>query len=149
MNKPGRPSSASLAIVPNHGPAELEVHQRPAPPPELSDEEATEWDIITATRQATWFGPETFPLLAQYCRHIVRSRRIAQLIHDLEAPPAPKKGEEAPAFDVATYNAYLRMQERESRALAMLATKMRLSQQTCIDREAKKKGVGKRPWQDS
>lgn len=146
MQQRGRKSEASLAIVRNRDIAPLEVHVRREAPAELSDEETSEWYAIVESLPATWFGRENQALLTQYCRHVVRARRVAQLIHDMESPQPPKPGEDAPTFDIQGYNSLLIMQDRESRAIATLSTKMRIAQQSTIDKETKKKGVGKRPW---
>ena len=47
-------------------------------------------------------------------------------------------------LDGVGYDALLRMQQAESRSIAMLLTKMRLAQQSTIDHESKKKLVGKK-----
>lgn len=78
-------------------------------------------------------------MLAQYCRHIVASRRVAQLIADFE------KREE---LNIEDYDRLLKMQEREGRAISSLATRMRISQQATLDREKKKPTKSaKRPWE--
>jgi len=113
---------------------------RPSAPPELTDEETIIWDSITARMPAQWFGPETFPLLIQYSRHAACCNRLAVLIQSIE------RGRD---IDLKAYNELLRMQDRETRAITMLATKMRLAQQSTIDREAKVARVGaKKPWEE-
>jgi hypothetical protein len=77
-------------------------------------------------------------MLAQYCRHVVSARRVAQLIADCEA---------SEGFDVENYDRLLKMQEREGRALSSLATRMRLSQQTTYDKSKKKPGQTRKPWE--
>jgi P27 family predicted phage terminase small subunit len=50
MKKPGRPSAASLAVVPPE-PASIPAHantQAPAPPAHLSEEAAAWWRLVTA-----------------------------------------------------------------------------------------------------
>jgi len=87
---------------------------------------------------ADWFGAETYPLLVQYCRHVVSSDRVAQLIAAAEA------GDQ---FDVREYDQLLKMQEREGRAMSALATRMRLTQQTTYDKSKRKPSAAKRPWE--
>lgn len=145
--KRGRKSAAAVAVI-DQLKSPLETIERPPVPYELDDEEATVWCGVVDRMPATWFGSETFPLLVQYCRHVVRARRVAQLIRHHEQPPKPKKGEQAAELDIDAYNKLLIMQDRESRAIATLATKMRIAQQSTIDKEAKKNHVGlKRPWE--
>lgn len=119
--------------------AVVEAIQRPEPDETLTDEQATEWRAIVNRLPADWFPRETWGLLAQYCRHVVSARRVAELI---------RQAESAKRLDVDDYDRLLKMQEREGRALSSLATRMRLSQQGSFD---KKKGKGKAlappPWQ--
>jgi hypothetical protein len=136
MAKRGRTSAAALAVAP----AVLERVERPDAPYDLTDAEAEEWWAVVNRMPADWFPRETHPLLAQYCRHRVQSQRVAKLIIDMLAD---KEG-----FAIKDYDRLLRMQERESRALASLATKMRLSQQTTYDKSRKKGEIGPRkPWE--
>jgi hypothetical protein len=71
IRKGGRKSAASLSVVSMIG------HERPAPPEELTEDEATEWREIAGRMPHDWFTRENFPLLAEYCRHIVRARDLA------------------------------------------------------------------------
>jgi hypothetical protein len=51
-------------------------------------------------------------------------------------------------IDVLAYDKLLHMQERESRIMVSLATKMRITQQATYDREkTKPKQVAKKPWE--
>src|SRR5215212_9757776 len=100
--------------------AELAI-QRPKAPADLTKEQTEVWREIINEMPADWFGPETAPMLSQYCRHIDAARKVALLIGQAE------KGEQ---FAVEDYARLLKMQETESRAIASLATKMRLSQQS-------------------
>src|SRR3954452_8009205 len=124
----GRKSEASVSIG---AIARLESVPRPDAPYDLTDEQADEWRALVNRMPADWFPRETWGMLSQYCRHIVAARRVAQLIEQIMKV---KKGD----FDVDAYNQLLIMQERESRALSSLATRMRLSQQATYDKTKKK-----------
>lgn len=88
---------------------------------------------------ADWFPRETHALLTQYCRHVVRSRRIAQLIAACEA---------SEDLDLEQYDKLLKMQEREGRAISSLATRMRITQQATVRAEkARKPSQVKKPWE--
>ena len=78
----GRKSAASLSIVPVTG------IQRPEPPPELSAEESAVWTATTRAMKPDWFGPETRPILAAYCLHVVTANRVAQRLRTttIDAP---------------------------------------------------------------
>jgi hypothetical protein len=113
--------------------------QRPEPPAELTEEQAHEWRCVVNRLPAEWFPRETHGLLAQYCRHVVAARRVAQLIAEFEAHEE---------IDVEQYDRLLKMQEREGRAISSLATRMRISQQSTLDREKRKPVKPQRkPWE--
>lgn len=122
--KRGRPSSADLAIV-----HPTEILQRPDAPYDLGDEEAQEWWALVNRMPADWFPRETHGMLTNYCRHIVTARRVSELIRSLEG---------GKNLDIGEYEKLLRMREREVRAASMLATRMRLTQQTTYDKSKKK-----------
>lgn len=137
MSKRGRVSGAELAVARLTAP--IETVQRPDAPYELTDEQADEWRSVVGRLPADWFPRETWPMLAQYCRHVVAARRIGQLI------AANEKGD---VIDVDMLDRLYKMQEREGRAISSLATRMRMTQQSTYDK-SKKKGlsVSERPWE--
>jgi hypothetical protein len=99
-----------------------------------------EWLAVVNRLPADWFQPETFPMLAQYCRHVVSARRVAQLIDSIES--------DEERFTTEEYDRLLKMQEREGRAMSSLATRMRMTQQSTYDRTTKKKeALSVRPWE--
>jgi hypothetical protein len=80
-------------------------------------------------------------MLAQYCRHVVAARRIAQLV---------TAAEKARKMDIDDYDKLLKMQDREGRALSSLATRMRLTHQATVAKDvAHKPGVVDSPWEYS
>lgn len=138
MAQRGRKSAAAL-MVPAGG--AIALVQRPEPPDELTEEQARVWYAVTESLAADWFGRETHEVLAQYCRHAVAARRVAELIAQFETA-------ETEVFDVEAYDRLLKMQEREGRALSSLATRMRLTQHATYDaKKIKGKGPAKRPWE--
>ena len=134
MEGRGRKSTASLAVVASN----IEVMDRPRPPAELNREQAAEWISVVDRLPADWFGRETQGLLAQYCRHVVAARRVADLIAAAELDSE---------CSIKDYDRLLKMQEREGRAMSSLATKMRLSQQSSYDKSKKKPGQTRKPWE--
>lgn len=134
MRTRGRKSAASLAVAVSP----VETIERPDAPYDLTDEQTQEWWAVVNRLPADWFPRETHGMLAQYCRHIVTARRVAQLV-----AAAEKKKE----FDVADYDRLLKMQEREGRAISSLATRMRISQQATFDKERKKPKTVSKPWE--
>lgn len=119
--------------------AVVEAVERPDAPYDLTDAQAIVWRGVVNQLPADWFPAETWPMLSQYCRHVVSSQHVAKLIHDLEA--------KTDGFDVNEYDQLLRMQEREGRALSSLATRMRLTQQSTYDKSKTKPKQAKRLWE--
>jgi hypothetical protein len=76
-----------------------------------------------------------------YCRHTVSARRVSELIAGMEG---------SSDFDLEAYDRLLKMQERESRAMSSLATRMRLTQHSTYDAK-KKKGstLTQKPWEST
>ncbi len=140
MGTRGRKSAAELSVIQG-------IRQRPSPPDELTQEESREWREIVANMPVDWFGRETFPLLCAYCRHVTNSRHIAGLIEDA------RKGDLSDRKALMRFNRLLGMQVRQSSALAGLATRMRLTNQsryTARSAATAVRGVpdGPPPWED-
>lgn len=134
----GRESAASQEA--QLSPEELKAEQdalRPPPPDYLDDDEKTMWKSIVDRMPAGWFPEETLPLLEQYCHALMRARSIAKKI---------KKAEDSIKTSVSDYGALLRMETQQSKLIATLATKMRLSQQSSYDRSKRKPVVAAKPW---
>ena len=92
------------------------IPERPKPPDELTSPQAEEWRAVVARMPVNWFPREIWPLLCAYCRHICNARHIAKLIeaaHDLDIGDRTA---------LMRFNRLLGMQERQSNALAGLAT---------------------------
>lgn len=136
MKKRGRVSAAALETLPV---STIETIARQRPPHDLSDEEVEVWASVVNDQAADWFSPSTVPILAAYCRHVISSRRVAELI---------EKATGDPELTIQDYDRLLKMQERESRAIATIATKMRISQQSTTNHRGNKKPTAARkPWE--
>lgn len=150
MGSRGRTSAAELSVISGGG---VETIRRPEPPQDLTDDEAKEWRAVVNRLPADWFPAETLPMLGQYCRHTVAARRVASMIEQLDGLMAAEIKDGAKAAEVVlssakTLDRLLKMQERESRCIASLATKMRISQQTTYDKSRKKGAITpKKPWE--
>lgn len=137
--KRGRKSAGDMVAAATVAGA-VQRMDRPAPPSELTQEQAAEWDAIVARMPAGYFPRETHGVLTQYCRHIVSARRVAQLI---EAAAS------AVELDTKTFGELLKMQESEGRAISSLATRMRLTQQATVNAKVQKPidiGTSTKPW---
>ena len=87
-----------------------------------------------------WFGRETHPLLADYCRHIVRLRELARVIDEFRMEWVKAKG------GAEKLDQLLRMAERETRCVTALARALRLTNQSRYDAHAAaRKATGPRP----
>ena len=135
MGARGKKSAASLSVVQPGGITSVE---RPEPQEGLTNEQSTVWCNVVDRLPADWFPSETHDMLAQYCRHVISSRRVADLIEMLTAQ------EEFAAED---YDRLLKMQEREGRAISALATRMRLSQQSTYSKDRNKGTLTRKPHQ--
>jgi chaperone required for assembly of F1-ATPase len=134
--KRGRPSAASLEVA--NRPEQVETIQRPDAPYDLTDEQTEEWWAVVNRMPADWFPRETHGVLAQYCRHVIAARRMAQLVAACEAEED---------LDIVRYDRLLKMQEREGRALSSLATRLRITQQSLRSAKSQKPGMVKKPWE--
>lgn len=135
MGTRGRVSAASQEVAKV---GKIEAIERPDAPYDLTDEQAGEWWAVVNRLPADWFPRETHGVLAQYCRHVVTARRVAQLVAACEAETD---------LDLGQYDQLLKMQEREGRALSSLATRLRITQQATVSAKAKKPSAVKRPWE--
>ena len=136
MGARGRQAGNSLSIVQG----DVISIPRAKPPEELSEEERVEWRAITNRLPVDHFRTENLPLLIQYCQHIVRARKLAMLLHQEESGPEK--------LDLELYDRLLKMQERESRTLASLATRMRFSQQSRYSARKGRPPSGPKPWEE-
>ena len=134
MGARGRRSMAELMM-----PTTLaEIIQRPEAPYDLTVEQSEEWHAIVSTMPAGHFMRGNYPLLSQLCRHIVASRRIAQLIEQA----ANEK-----VLDLKELGTLLQLQAAESATIMRLSRSMRLTQQSIMRAETTKHPrQTKRPW---
>ena len=138
----GRKSAASLAVVANL-PASL---QRPEPLTDLTDAQAEEWRAVVGRMPLGWFTRETHQVLATYCRHVVNARHLAAMLADFD--PSWMTEDDG----LKRYDKLLAMADREGKAVASTATKLRLTPQSRYqpDRAAtavSKAGAEEKPWQ--
>lgn len=142
MGTRGRKSAASLTVVKAAFP-----ETRPTAPPGLTGAQADVWAAVVASEAAGMFGTAALrALLAEYCRHTVAAAVLAEQID---------------AFDVdwltsdeglKRYDLLLKMRDRETKASADKATKLRLTNQSRYTPQAaatasKRAGAAKKPWE--
>ena len=139
MKGGGRYSSVALATK-RPG---TQVIERIRPPHHLNDEECVIWRICVDAHPADWFAAGgSALLLAQFCRHTVIAKRIAEMIEQ--------------TIDRATadeLDLLFKMQERETRTISSLATKLRMTPQATLNHRGNKKPVLQQhhrvPWEES
>jgi hypothetical protein len=129
-----RPSTASLSVVPVAAVSRLEV------PGGLTDEESALWQSVVESKPAEWFGEDSAPLLKEY----VRAVGMCDVL-DVQIKAALAGGE------AGEVKALLDMRDKESKRVASLATKLRLTQQSRYTPQAAatadRKAGNARPWQ--
>lgn len=134
MKQHGRKSFVGTVVLPPDTTV-LDIVKRLDPPEELTKEQAQVWVKIVKAEPADWFTASTVPLLLQYCRHTIEARRVAEL---LKKPLIPPK----------EHDRYLRMQDRETKNILVLATKMRLTQRSTMNQRGNRKQTATRkPWE--
>ena len=136
MGQRGPKSHSALSVVAS---AAIGAIKRPDPPSHLTDEQAGVWVSVVDNLPADWFPVDVHGTLEQYCRHVIASRKVAQLINQFEGDSS---------FEIEEYDRLLKMQEREGRALSSLATRLRLTPQSRYQaRKDPGRGKVKKPWE--
>ena len=90
---------------------------------ELTEAEADEWSAIVHRLPQHWFPKETHGLLAAFLKHRSTHRVLCGLIEGIDVTVLKMD------LGVSHYDKLLAMREREARAMASLATKLRLTNQ--------------------
>jgi hypothetical protein len=140
MGTRGRTSGAALSVV-----AGTAIDGRPKPPSDLSEFQADAWERVVGSESGDFFRTAASQqLLKEYCRHVESAHRVSGMISLLEKPGA--------AIDLDEYEKLLRMRDRETKALADKATKLRLTNQSrytpqAAGTAAKKAATERKPWQ--
>lgn len=132
MGARGRKPKGALSVVPT------KVVDRPSPAIGLTKEQAYEWLTIVNEYEAEQFGIGLLPLLEAYCRHRVALRHVGELIEDMEKQDS---------LNIPAYDKLLKMQERESRALASLGVRLGLAKHTARDKPKKAPGRGGKSYE--
>jgi hypothetical protein len=99
------------------------------PPAELSADERDEWNKFVRRLPADWFPPETWPILAQLCRHICQARWFGESLQEVRAGLLDPKDEDA----IDHIERLIRCHDREGKAIVSLMVKLRLTSQQRIE----------------
>jgi len=122
--------------------------QHPAPPSELNAEEAAIWRSIVDRMPPDYFPVPTFPMLVALTRHVRLSRFFAHQLQELEAKLAHADNEERSQV-LRDLMALSRAQSDASRTIAMLCTRLKLTQlydASNINRARRAFLTTERPW---
>ena len=115
-----RRSAASLAVINGS------LDRRPDPPADLTSQEAEVWAATVSHEAADVFGTAALQqMLKDYCRHLVAAERLGLVI---EGHMAKVGGEDTIALK--DLDCLLKMRDRETKAVADKATKLRLTNQS-------------------
>jgi hypothetical protein len=142
MGQRGRTSSAALSVV-----AGTDIDGRPQSPSDLTEFQRGVWDRTVANEAADVFRTAALQqLLKEYCRHVETADRLSK-----QVDRATGEGSNLSYQDI---DCLLRMRDRETKALADKATKLRLTNQSrytpgAAATAAKSANEAKKPWQMS
>jgi hypothetical protein len=136
MQQPGRKSSAALSVVSS-------IDGRPKAPADLTEFQQDVWDRTVANEAADVFRTAALQqLLKEYCRHVETAHCLTQQVD---------RAMVATNLSMQELDTLLRMRDRETKALADKATKLRLTNQSRYTPgaagTAAKKSSEKKPWQ--
>jgi hypothetical protein len=140
MGTRGRKSAASeqTVVVGSFG-------ERPDPPKDLTVPQAAVWRATVASENADFFKTEALrSMLVDYCRHKVTSDILSRELDGLDAETI--EDDEG----LKRYEILCRLRERETKAAADKATKLRLTNQSryvpATANTASKASGSQRPW---
>jgi phage terminase small subunit len=141
MENRGRKSEAERQIAPLVASLAKASETRPDPPAYLREAEAKEWRTVVERMPVGWFRPEHYGLLEAMCGHVCRIREIN----------AELAGQSIEGEGFERYNRLSIAADRESRAAAMCATKLRLTLQSQYDEKYAHRSASKPnfrpPWE--
>jgi hypothetical protein len=136
----GRKSTAALSVV-----AGTEIDGRPRSPSDLTEFQRKVWDRTVANEASDVFKTAALQqLLKEYCRHVETADRLSKQVDRATA--------EGSNLELSEIDVLLRMRDRETKALADKATKLRLTNQSrytpgAAGTAAKKSSEARKPWQ--
>jgi hypothetical protein len=133
-----RKSAAALSVV------VATIDGRPRAPSDLTEFQQQVWDRTVANEAADVFRTAALQqLLREYCRHVETADRLSKQVDSATC--------EGTNFTLQELDTLLRMRDRETKALADKATKLRLTNQARYTPQAAataaKKATERKPWQ--
>lgn len=143
MGQRGRKSGAALSVVAGS------IDGRPKAPENLTEFQQEVWNRTVASEPADFFrSAVSQQLLREYCCHVQSADVLSVLISSLEQMPVEEWGQK----HMEAWDGALKMRDRETKALADKATKLRLTNQARYTPQAaataaKKASADLKPWQ--
>lgn len=137
----GRKSAASLSVVVGS------IDGRAAAPNDLTAAQRKVWADTVATEAVDVFrGEARLQMLRDYCRHVVEADRLAAVIDQFDMAWLDDDD------GVRRYDKLAALRDREARAAADKATKLRLTNQARYTPQAaatasKNAGGARKPWE--
>lgn len=130
-----RKSTASLSVV------QVGVRTRMDAPADLTTDQATLWKSVVESKPVEWFGEDSAPLLKEYVRAACMADWLEGQVRD-----------SMNAGDGNALKTFMQMRDMESKRVASMATKLRLTQQSrytpkAADTANNKAAAGGKPWQ--
>lgn len=133
-----RKSAAALSVV------VANIDGRPRAPEDLTKFQREVWERTVANEAADVFRTAALQqLLREYCRHVETADRLSKQVDSATC--------EGTNYTLQELDTLLRMRDRETKALADKATKLRLTNQARYTPQAAataaKKATERKPWQ--
>lgn len=141
MGQRGRTSGAALSVI-----AGTAIDGRPQAPSDLTEFQREVWDRTVGNEAADVFRTAALQqLLKEYCRHVETAAKLTEVIDRSMASASDPVG-------IEHLERLLRCRDRETKALADKATKLRLTNQSrytpgAAGTASKNAATERKPWQ--
>ena len=141
MNQRGRKSAASLLTN-----VDGALDGRPEPPTDLTPMQTEIWRKVVENEASTFFNTAALQaLLKEFCRHVSSAHYLSRQVENLEV-------RDFNPDNLKLYDKFLSMRERETKAMADKATKLRLTNQSRYTPQAaatatKNASQNAKPWE--
>lgn len=117
----------------------------PEPPKHLTADQGQIWRLVMAAPAGDMVTPDSYPVLAEYCRLVVQSNQVAAELDEFD--PDWATDDEG----LRRWETLLKMHDRIVGRIVSVATKLRITPQTRTQQATagtiSRKGGGRKPWQ--
>lgn len=144
MRQRGRESGAKAQVA---GVTDIASVARPHAPDALSESESKLFNSIVASRPVDFFDCATVPLLVEYCRIPTEQEIVSESISAFQADWLSSDA------GLKRFKELTAIRDKAQKRMALLATKMRLAQQSRYISDSRKarpapEGGAPKPWED-